>query len=306
VTPRFSLDDYETVESRITRFYKDHPKGRIVTWVEWHDPDMSKLVFGAKVYKPDEDAPWATGFAFEVLGSSPVNKTSHVENAETSAIGRALANAGYATKGKRPSREEMEKAQRAGIERVPDPGIPTAPLVTEESAERIRELGRRLTKRIGREAAEKAYTNARDAVVAEGSTLLEEHAVRIITSLELALSLAQKDSAGSIPPSGPADGAAVEQTAGGAGSGGPHTPNPPAAPITKKQRENLQRRREELFHFTGSDEAWFGIMAEVGAKTLDDLDGIQARQVEHLVNEQIRKTDFVPPQSVQTKLGQVS
>jgi hypothetical protein len=32
-----------------------------------------------------------------------------LENGETSAIGRALANAGYAAKGKRPSREEMSK-----------------------------------------------------------------------------------------------------------------------------------------------------------------------------------------------------
>jgi hypothetical protein len=32
-----------------------------------------------------------------------------LENCETSAIGRALANAGYASKGKRPSREEMSK-----------------------------------------------------------------------------------------------------------------------------------------------------------------------------------------------------
>jgi hypothetical protein len=37
-----------------------------------------------------------------------------VENCETSAIGRALANCAYATHGKRPSREEMGKVQRAG------------------------------------------------------------------------------------------------------------------------------------------------------------------------------------------------
>jgi hypothetical protein len=39
-----------------------------------------------------------------------VNATSALENCETSAIGRALANLGYAPKGKRPSREEMLKA----------------------------------------------------------------------------------------------------------------------------------------------------------------------------------------------------
>ena len=52
---------------------------------------------------------WATGYAEETVSSRGVNQTSALENCETSAIGRALANAGYAPKGKRPSREEMSK-----------------------------------------------------------------------------------------------------------------------------------------------------------------------------------------------------
>ena len=67
----------------------------------------------AEIYfNREDDRPVATGYAEEVRGASPVNKTSHAENAETSAIGRGLANCGYATKGSRPSREEMEKVQR--------------------------------------------------------------------------------------------------------------------------------------------------------------------------------------------------
>jgi hypothetical protein len=56
----------------------------------------------------------ATGYAEEVRGAGNVNRTSHVENCETSAVGRALANAGYAGSdvNKRPSREEMSKVQR--------------------------------------------------------------------------------------------------------------------------------------------------------------------------------------------------
>jgi hypothetical protein len=56
----------------------------------------------------------ATGYAEEVRGEGNVNRTSHVENCETSAIGRALANLGYAGSDmtKRPSREEMQKVQR--------------------------------------------------------------------------------------------------------------------------------------------------------------------------------------------------
>jgi hypothetical protein len=61
-----------------------------------------------------EDICIATGYAEEVRGSGNVNRTSHVENCETSAVGRALANAGYAGSdvNKRPSREEMSKVQR--------------------------------------------------------------------------------------------------------------------------------------------------------------------------------------------------
>jgi hypothetical protein len=55
----------------------------------------------------------ATGYAEEVRGAGNVNRTSHVENAETSSVGRALANAGMAGTdvNKRPSREEMMKVQ---------------------------------------------------------------------------------------------------------------------------------------------------------------------------------------------------
>jgi hypothetical protein len=41
-----------------------------------------------------------------------VNRTSHLENAESSAVGRALANSGYATDSRRPSRSEMIKVAR--------------------------------------------------------------------------------------------------------------------------------------------------------------------------------------------------
>jgi hypothetical protein len=53
--------------------------------------------------------PWATGLAYEMVTDRGVNQTSALENCETSAIGRALANAGYAAKGKRPSQSEMAK-----------------------------------------------------------------------------------------------------------------------------------------------------------------------------------------------------
>lgn len=119
--PMFNLDNYETVEDRLIRFWSDHPNGRINTSI--HHYDDNKVVFRAEIYFDANDAsPKATGYAEEIRGASPVNKTSHVENGETSAIGRGLANCNYAAKGSRPSREEMEKVVRPerspSVERV--------------------------------------------------------------------------------------------------------------------------------------------------------------------------------------------
>lgn len=114
--PQFNLDEYELVEDRIRRFYEDHPDGRIVTYELTSEDDRAKgyWIVRAVVFEDHEDqhanCPKATGLAFEVEGTAGANRTSALENAETSAIGRALANADYA-KGKRPSREEMSKAQ---------------------------------------------------------------------------------------------------------------------------------------------------------------------------------------------------
>jgi hypothetical protein len=104
----FNLADYEPVEVRLEEFIKDHPSFRIATELEV--VEASRYIVKAYLYKDASDGvAWATGYAEETVTSRGVNQTSALENCETSAIGRALANAGYAPKGKRPSREEMSK-----------------------------------------------------------------------------------------------------------------------------------------------------------------------------------------------------
>ena len=118
----FNPDDYETVASRVEKFWRKYPEGRMTTeilsatgepgatrWVvraslwtnRWEDRDMT-----IKRIEPD-----AQGIAVETDGEEGVNETSALENAETSALGRALANLGLSGD-KRASREEMQKTRR--------------------------------------------------------------------------------------------------------------------------------------------------------------------------------------------------
>ena len=104
----FNLADYEPVEVRLEKFIKDYPDFRISTELEV--VEASRYIVKAYLFKTGQDSiAWATGYAEETVSTRGVNQTSALENCETSAIGRALANAGYAPKGKRPSREEMSK-----------------------------------------------------------------------------------------------------------------------------------------------------------------------------------------------------
>ena len=104
----FNLADYEPVEVRLEKFIKDYPSFRIATELEV--VEATRYIVKAYLFKDAGDGvAWATGYAEETVSSRGVNQTSALENCETSAIGRALANAGYAPKGKRPSREEMTK-----------------------------------------------------------------------------------------------------------------------------------------------------------------------------------------------------
>jgi hypothetical protein len=113
----FNLADYEPVEVRLEKFINDHKDFRISTELEV--VDTNRYIVKAYLYKNFADTvAWATGLAEETVTSRGVNQTSALENCETSAIGRALANAGYAPKGKRASREEMTKVVKAPAPKV--------------------------------------------------------------------------------------------------------------------------------------------------------------------------------------------
>jgi hypothetical protein len=125
---KFDLDNYETVELRLRRLYTKFPEARVLTDLVFHDE--RRFIIKAEVYLHTDDlSPVATGYAEEIVGASPVNRTSALENGETSAIGRAISNSVLcleAPVGARPSQQEMEKVERYAKEpRKPAQSRPT-------------------------------------------------------------------------------------------------------------------------------------------------------------------------------------
>jgi hypothetical protein len=109
----FNLNEYQTVQERIDLFWKKYPAGRFkLDIVSMTD---NQVVIKASVWTDKNDKhPTTVDFAEERIGTSPVNKISHVENCATSSLGRAISALGneFSPKGKRPSREEMDKVSR--------------------------------------------------------------------------------------------------------------------------------------------------------------------------------------------------
>ena len=120
---QFNLNDYETVEERHARAIADYPDIRcvIVNHTTPADRAVGTWVVEARVYLNAEDQerelPKATEWAFEVDGVGMANKTSALENACTSALGRSLRWALGGSKG--PSKQEMEKVARGQTPKLP-------------------------------------------------------------------------------------------------------------------------------------------------------------------------------------------
>ena len=111
----FNPAEYATVAERLVEFWKDCPRGRIMTFMEVDDG--TRVLMRGDLYADIADpVPTTTGWAEEVRGSSMVNKTSAVENCETSLCGRLLANYMYQGSKNRASLEEVVKVYRQGGE----------------------------------------------------------------------------------------------------------------------------------------------------------------------------------------------
>lgn len=116
---QFNLADYETVEERLKRFWADpdNADARLVTINHTTPADRNSGVWvvEARLFLNASDQhnnlPKTTGWAYEVDGGGGANRTSALENAETSSLGRCLANYLYSGN-KRSSREEMAKVER--------------------------------------------------------------------------------------------------------------------------------------------------------------------------------------------------
>lgn len=117
------LANYEPVQARIARFWADHELGRIA--VDLVERDDVHVLAKASIWRVMGDPfPATEGWAQEVHDGSPVNRQGWmIENAETSAIGRALANLGYSPKNARPTVEDMDRVEQRTSRQIADAAL---------------------------------------------------------------------------------------------------------------------------------------------------------------------------------------
>ena len=107
----FDLSNYETVDERLHKWWKEFPDGRLET--EVIEASNTRFIVICRLFRTEVDQkPYATGIASETVSDRGVNANFALPNCETSAIGRAISNAGLSAKGKRPSREEMASVNK--------------------------------------------------------------------------------------------------------------------------------------------------------------------------------------------------
>ncbi len=110
---------YVLVSDRVIYFNENYPKGCIIT--ELISPIESKYIVMKAMIYPDgmacqenKETRCFTGYSQAIIGEGYINKTSALENAETSAVGRALGMMGIGVLESIASADEMNKAMGSG------------------------------------------------------------------------------------------------------------------------------------------------------------------------------------------------
>lgn len=99
--------DYAEVNQRIKAFRMVYPNGAIIT--DMIQNENGVCIFRADIRNEEGDL-ISTGTAYEKENSTFINKTSYIENCETSAVGRALGMAGFGIDTSVASAEEVQNA----------------------------------------------------------------------------------------------------------------------------------------------------------------------------------------------------
>ena len=99
---------YAEVNQRIKAFRMCYPDGLILT--EMLSNEGGVAVFRATAFDKAGGAMLATGHAYEKEGSTFINRTSYIENCETSAVGRCLGLCGFGIDTSVASAEEVQNA----------------------------------------------------------------------------------------------------------------------------------------------------------------------------------------------------
>ena len=106
-TIKIKNKDYVTVAERVRAFRELHPDWSIITDILSNENGV--CIMQATV-KDENDRIVATGHAYEKEGSSFINSESYIENAETSAVGRALGILGIGVTNSIAGAEELQNA----------------------------------------------------------------------------------------------------------------------------------------------------------------------------------------------------
>jgi len=158
----FDLSNYVEVADRLREWYEKYPTARIVTSVLEHTE--KRVIVRAEVFrKAEETLPAGAGHsALGIPGTTPYTRGAELENAETSAIGRALVAAGLPSKKVASADEVLSKRAAQVFDDVADLALPPIDTVV-VAANPIAAVGMEL-------AAGKCRVHGRDWAFKEGTS----------------------------------------------------------------------------------------------------------------------------------------